>query len=284
MTSVAEPERSLGRASGSEFDQATGVTSEGPHAYRAELPQKWRVGGGINGGLVLAVAARALGAELDGSPFAVTAHYLSASRAGVATVRTKALKRGRSLSTGTASLLQADKATGELRERVHLLGTYGDHSRLDGEVRTSAVPPDLPPLDECLPIDGASIVTHMDVMDRTEIRYDPSCLGWLKGKPSGRGVMQGWVRLADGRDPDPLSLLFVVDALAPVAVDFGLPGWCPTLELTAHVRADPAPGWLRVRHSTRNFAGGLLEEDAEVWDSAGRLVAQSRQLAKAPKP
>ena len=55
------------------------------------------------------------------------------------------------------------------------------------------------------------------------------------------------------------------------------------LELTAHVRAKPAPGWLRVRVSTRNFAGGLLEEDAEVWDSRGRLVAQSRQLARAPK-
>ena len=63
----------------------------------------------------------------------------------------------------------------------------------------------------------------------------------------------------------------------------GLAGWAPTLELSAHVRAVPAPGWLRVRVSTRNFAGGLLEEDAEVWDSAGRLVAQSRQLARAPK-
>ena len=62
-----------------------------------------------------------------------------------------------------------------------------------------------------------------------------------------------------------------------------MPGWAPTLELTAHVRAGPAPGWLKVRHATRNLAGGMFEEDCEVWDSAGRLVAQSRQLRPAAR-
>ena len=75
----------------------------------------------------------------------------------------------------------------------------------------------------------------------------------------------------------------VVDALPPVTFDLGQLGWAPTLELTVHVRARPAPGWLKVRHVTRNVAGGMFEEDCEVWDSAGRLVAQSRQLALLPR-
>ena len=97
--------------------------------------------------------------------------------------------------------------------------------------------------------------------------------------PASRGGC-GW---PTAREPDPLLLLLAVDALPPVTFDLGLLGWTPTLELTVHVRAVPAPGWLRVGASTRNVAGGFLEEDAEVWDSADRLVAQSRQLARAPR-
>ena len=74
------------------------------------------------------------------------------------------------------------------------------------------------------------------------------------------------------------ELLLALDAMPPVAFDLGLLGWTPTLELTAHIRARPAPGWLRVALSTDNLSGGFLEEDAVIWDSTDRLVAQSRQL------
>ncbi|MGO1753072.1 MAG: thioesterase family protein, partial [Brevibacterium aurantiacum] len=69
----------------------------------------------------------------------------------------------------------------------------------------------------------------------------------------------------------------------PVMFDLGRFNWAPTMELTAHVRAVPAPGWIGVKVSTRNIAGGMFEEDCELWDSAGRLVAQSRQLARQPR-
>ncbi|MEM8662139.1 MAG: thioesterase family protein, partial [Pseudomonadota bacterium] len=50
-----------------------------------------------------------------------------------------------------------------------------------------------------------------------------------------------------------------------------------------HVRRVPEPGWLHCRFSTRFISGGMLEEDGELWDTSGRLVAQSRQLALTPK-
>ena len=111
------------------------------------------------------------------------------------------------------------------------------------------------------------------LLERFGTRIDPAYVGWAVGKPSGSGIIQGWFKLADDRPLDPIALLMVVDALPPVTFDLGLPGWAPTLELTAHVRARPAPGWAIVRHATRTISGGQFEEDCEVWDSEGRLVA-----------
>lgn len=196
-------------------------------------------------------------------------------------MRTETVRTGRTLSTGQASLFQYDDEGNEV-ERIRVLASYGDLDALPDDVRTSAKPPAIPPMDQCLgaedgptPVDGSSAIA-----DRLMLKLDPATLGWALGQPSGRGEMRAWFGLADGRDADPLSLLLAVDALPPTAFELGLKGWVPTVELTVHVRCRPAPGPLRVSITTRNLAGGFLEEDAEVWDSADRLVAQSRQLAR----
>jgi acyl-CoA thioesterase len=280
----------------SEFDEgsAVGARPGEPGVYDAALGEGWRIGGGVNGGVLLAIAGRALAHELgtaDGDrpahpdPLAISAYYLTPGVPGPATVRTSVVRRGRAVSTGQASLLQDDGAGGEV-ERVRFLATYGDLGSVDGDISTSAAPPDLPPPDRCISAAQAppDFLKHASLLQRLDMRLDPATTGWAVGKPSGNGVIRGWLRMADGREPDPLLLLLAVDALPPVAFELGLPGWTPTLELTAHVRARPAPGWLRVSLTNRTLAGGFLEEDAEVWDSEGRLVALSRQLARASAP
>ena len=273
----------------SEFDDGVAVQARAdePGSFDAELGAGWQIGAGVNGGLLLAVMGNALrvafAADEHPDPVAISAYYLSASRPGPAVVRTEVMRRGRSMTTGQVSLVQ--EQDGVAVERVRALATYGDLGGLPDDVRTTAMPPEMPPPEQCISKDLAppDFMEQASLLDRLDLRLDPACVGWALGEPSGRGVLQGWLRMADGREPDPLLMLLAVDALPPVTFDLGMLGWTPTLELSVHVRAKPAPGWLAVTHRTRNFAGGLLEEDAEVWDSAGRLVAQSRQLARAPR-
>ena len=264
-----------------EFDEHVRVEPGEDGEYDAELAAGWVVGGGVNGGYLLAVIGNAVRCAVPAKPdpIAVSAHYVSAARPGPAQVTTRVVREGGSVATVAADLIQ------DAQVRITALATYSDLASLPEGVETTAIEPPLPPPEECVPSSLAppDFRRVAPLMDRFDIRFDPERIGWSVGEPSGDGIIQGWFRLVDDRQPDPVSLLMVVDALPPVTFDLGRLGWAPTLELTVHVRGRPAPGWLKVRHATRNVAGGMFEEDCEVWDSAGRLVAQSRQLARLPR-
>jgi hypothetical protein len=72
------------------------------------------------------------------------------------------------------------------------------------------------------------------------------------------------------------------DVSPPVILNLGRSGWAPTVQLTALLRAEPAPGWLRVQTSSRCVGARWFDEEAVVTDSTGALVCQSRQLAVMP--
>jgi len=278
-----------------EFDRGIAVTARADGAFDADLDGGWVVGGGVNGGYLLAVIGNAVRQVLEPAghvdPFSVSAHYLTASVPGPATVETRVVRQGGRFSTVAATLSQ--DVDGVATPRISALATYGDLDRAHDAATDAAAealhlalpPPDLPPREECLRSSDApeEVKKIAPLLDRFGTLLDPACAMWAVGRPSRRGVIQGWFKLADDRPLDPIALLMVVDALPPTTFDLGMPGWAPTLELTAHVRAKPAAGWAVVRHATRTVAGGLFEEDCDVWDSTGRLVAQSRQLALQPR-
>lgn len=248
--------------------------------YAADLDPGWAVGAGINGGYQLSVVGNAIRAALPAQPdpFVLSAYFLSPAQAGPATVEVTPRRLGRT-ATVAADLRQGDET------RLTVLATYGDLATQPDRVETTAEPLDLPPREACRSSDGAipEVRRIAPLIDRFEMLFHPEHRGWFGEPASGRGEIAAWFRLRDGSEPDPISLLMILDALPPVTFELGRPGWAPTIELTAHVRARPAPGWLRVRHVTRNVAGDMFEEDCEVWDSRDRLVAQARQLARLPR-
>jgi len=146
----------------------------------------------------------------------------------------------------------------------------------------------VPPVADCLSIaehahlapSGSSLA---GLSRQIETRVDPLTAGWALGRPGGDPVIRAWVRFTDGREPDPLALVTFADSLPPTCWALGRFGWAPTVQLQVLVRALPAPGWCLVEARTHEITGGWLDEDYRIWDATGRLVAQSRQLARAPR-
>jgi hypothetical protein len=246
--------------------------------WSASIHEGWDIAGRANGGYLLAIAVRALvGAAGRPDPIAVTGHYLAPGTPGEVRVSTRVLKEGRRFATGTATMASGG------RPLLAVLGTLGDLARAAGPELIGGAPPELPPPEDCVEV-AAAAAPPPPFMGKVELRLHPDDGAFRVGGRSGSPLMRGWFRLPDGETIDTVTLLCAVDAFPPTAFNASLPlAWTPTIELTAHVRAIPSPGWLRCRFSTRFVTGGFLEEDGEVWDPAGRLVAQSRQLALVPR-
>jgi acyl-CoA thioesterase len=263
-----------------EFDEDTAIARLGEGAYTATVTDRWNIGNLPNGGYTMAIAQRSL-VEALGRPDAlsVTAHFLRPPAVGDVDIDVERVRSGRSVSTGMVRVEQ------DGQELVRLLGSCTDLSGAGEGQRLDTGPPELPPLEDCLRATGIMPGgNRATVVDRFDLRLHPAHVGWSRGAPTQRMEVAGWIRLADGRPADVAMLPTVVDAFPPTVFELGVAGWVPTLELTLHVRARPSPGWLRCQVRSRFVTGGYVEEDAEVWDDEGRLIAMSRQLARVPRP
>jgi len=266
------------------FEDDSAVRRLDTDHFAAECRAGWRVIGGVapNGGYLMAIAARCM-AERAGrpDPVTLTAHFLAPPAIGPIEVRTEMVREGGRHRTVAARLVQ----DGE--ECVRLLGAFGDLGRAEGPTRVLREPPGWPSVAQ-LPDPVSDLGEHPvpEILHRLDHRMPPDTIGWTAGRPSGRGVHGGHCRWPDDETMDVFGLLFVADAYPPAVFDLGSAGvaWAPTIELTVQVRARPAPGWLSTRFTTQALTDGYFEEDGEVWDSAGRLVAISRQLALAGRP
>jgi len=108
-----------------EFDRLTEVRPVDGATYAVELSPGWVVGGGVNGGYLLAVIGRALRAAVPAKPdpVALSAHYVSASTPGPATVAVDVRREGGSVATAAVELVQ------EGTTRITALATCGDLAR-----------------------------------------------------------------------------------------------------------------------------------------------------------
>ncbi|MEW2356759.1 thioesterase family protein [Spirillospora sp. NPDC029432] len=260
----------------SRFGRATAIERVGDGRYAIDLDAGFAIGAALNGGYLMAVLDRAaVDATPHQHPISTAATFLRVAKAGPAEILVDTRKTGRTAATSRVSLVQNEQVA---VEALITTGTLDPAAEPDWAGEPPV--PELPPVEKCTGFQPVTEERERGFADRVDMRFDPATMGWLDGQPMGRPELRAWFRLPDGEDADAYALALAVDALPPVALNLGAKGWAPTVELTWHMRAVPAPGPLALHGTGRLLTGGWFDEEVEVWDSAGRLVAQSRQIAR----
>jgi len=261
------------------FDRDTAVRPLGSGLFETQVDPGWKIVRGPNGGYLAAILVRALEAAADDAERtlrSLNVHYLRPPQDGPAQVETRVERRGRSLTTVTARLIQG----GELQA----LATAALSKPRESAELHQAVMPEVPPPESLAPRDPA---LGAPMHARYEQRW---AIGphFFDGEQGREAVSGGWVRLVEPRPLDAALLAAYADAWPPAIFGCaGVPfptGGVPTVDLTVHVRALPPAGAdpndpVLVIFRTREAHEGFLEEDGEIWSRGGVLLAHSRQLA-----
>jgi acyl-CoA thioesterase len=255
------------------FDRDISFAEKGPLVFEGRVSENWSINGTPNGGYLMALLAHAMSKHSDKQKTPIlTANYISRCTAGEATIRLEKISQSNRFSRLQARLFQGGKET------TRMLGTFAEEQEVCNIKRYERPAPELTPVEGCISIPAMSGYTLFDHLD---VRLDPGCAGWMQNRLGERSEHRGWVRFRDDRPFDLLAVLLVADAFPPPAfVSQGATSWVPTLEFSVNVRNIPETRWLKCTFRTCFINCGLLEEDGEIWDEKGELIAISRQIAQ----
>jgi acyl-CoA thioesterase len=281
---------------GNPFLDGTAVQSDGDGRYRGHIDEVWNLRPLPQGGIVSAIALRAMATELDDpSQRLRVAHTTFAAQvaSGPVDVDVELLRRGRSMSHLRAEVRNPGAARGHLTT-----GIFG--AARDGFTFTDLEPPaDIPHPDDCpsfrdpLPPGVVDAFEPMPFWERViEGRNVKGHPPWEDYEPE-RAERVTWYAfdeppLLDDGTLDPLALVVVADVM-PGAVGERLgprarEWFAPSVDLTVHLLDDCRSATLLGHNRARHASNGYASVDMALWDlgpdqrDEPRLVAYATQL------
>lgn len=274
---------------------STVVTAEGGGVYSAVIGPRWVLARVPQGGVVAAIAARAMAAELGTAGEAQSLRSLHGIFAepvpdGRVVVEVSLLRRGRSMSHLQATVRDPQRSAG-----YTALAVFG--AERPGFAFTELQLPTVPAPDEC-----RSLRTHPPSEDEvpdwqpwpfwTEILEGRQALGHHFWDPAPRDVAESasWYRFdqepigPDG-NLDPLAALVMADMMPQAVFERLGPTedrwFAPSVDLTVHLMAAATPGWVLAHTRAHVAADGYASVESALWDPRGpdgcRLVAWATQ-------
>ncbi len=277
-----------------DFSAAVAVTG-GDRRYKGVVQPSWAGPFFPHGGILGAIALRAIAAEFDDpalQPRSLTCHYLRAPSDGEVVVDVDPLRRGRRFASARATMSQGGKPCLAVLATLSNEVAAADAWEAPAPAGVKPAPPRDAPLIDAgeLSLESEGWMAPRDFgpkyFDRVLVspRFGSAPFSGTPVDPQTGGENGGWVQLSQPRPIDHAWLAFLVDVLWPTALQpLTAPAMSPTLDLTTHFRrALPAGGLpdqpLLVRNTTRGVIEGLAEQDSLVFTADGELLVQARQL------
>ncbi|MGE5292904.1 MAG: acyl-CoA thioesterase [Micromonosporaceae bacterium] len=289
-----EPDTQRGSLNSSPFERQMMLESAGPGRRRTVVSEEWNCPFVPHGGIVTAITAAAMTAELNlpsQQLRSVTAVFAGPVTPGPAEVGVTVLRRGTSVSQLLATLCSAGEEAG-----VTALAAFG--GRRPGFEFTDLTPPEAPPPSQCRsfrdpPPPAAAYRTadsdadiHFSFWDRVEGRIVRGHAPWDTYVPvTSERVC--WYRfdeppIRDDGSLDPLALVALCDTMpGAVAERMGpnQPAWYPpSVDLTVHLLGETRSEWILARNRARHAGGGYASTEIELWDPGGDLLAYGTQV------
>jgi acyl-CoA thioesterase len=281
---------------GNPFTDETAVTAVGPSRYTATVRDVWNLVPLPQGGIVTAIALRAMSDALDHPDQTLrTLHtaFVAQVAHGPVTIDVELLRQGRSMSHLRAEVMNSGAPVGHVTTAV-----FG--ARREGFSFTDLRPPaDVPPPADCPsfrdpPPDDFEFSRDPTPfwMHRLEGRAVIGHPPWEPYVPD-RAERAAWYRFddppfLDDGTLDPLALVVVADTMPGAVGEMVGPddrAWfAPSVDLTVHLLDSCRSPWL-LGHNTARYAGdGYASADMALWDygpegsGEPRLVAYATQL------
>jgi acyl-CoA thioesterase len=263
-----------------------------PGCFTTTVSEPWQLLVAPQGGIVAAIAARAMALTLDvaeQSLRSLSAVFAGRVATGPVEIAVEVLRRGRSMSQLTATVKNPGMSAG-----LTAVAVFGSGRR--GFAFTDLTCPEVPgpeglrsfrdPLPEGVEFAFDRPLSRFwgEIIDaRPAVGRPP----WEPYEP-GPAETVFWYRVDDppvSEDGllDPLAAVVVCDTM-PGAVDQKLPPdsepWFgPSADLTVHVFNGARPGWLLAHNRARYAGDGYASVDQALWDPSGpTLVAYATQV------
>jgi acyl-CoA thioesterase len=257
---------------------STYVSCVGEGRYSATIAPAWSLAMVPQGGVLAAIAARAMAAELDTGQRLRSFHGVFASPVpvGEVDVDVAVIRAGRSISQVSGTVRAPGAPSG-----LSALAAFGNER--PGFLYTELAMPDVPSPDECVsfrdpPPPEAGMPDGPMFPFWNEVLEGRPALGHAPWDPAERDAAEvaTWFRFEqpptdENGEPDPLAVLVAADMMPSAVfekIGTSERGWfAPSVDLTVHLVAEPSGGWI-LNHNRAHYAGdGYASAECALWDA-----------------